>query len=116
LKNLFVSVSINSSLQIEKKKPRDNAVAVCVIQRIDNESQKKENEYLLVQRPETGLLASLWEFPSLELNVSNSNENPNTQNVLNDQKIMNFKYESWKPMMDAFLKNTLGLNWNGMWL
>jgi adenine-specific DNA glycosylase len=99
---------------MEKKKPRDNAVAVCVIQRVVNEPQQKEIEYLLVQRPETGLLASLWEFPSLELNISNSDENPNNQNVLSSQKIVSFKYENWRPMMDTFLKNTLCLNWDGM--
>ncbi|KAI8974412.1 DNA glycosylase [Pilobolus umbonatus] len=50
-------------LKVEKKPPRDEECAVSIVECIkDNESY-----YLLSKRPETGLLAGLWEFPSLEL-------------------------------------------------
>ncbi|XP_066482293.1 adenine DNA glycosylase [Tiliqua scincoides] len=47
-----------------KKKPRVECTATCVLQR---SCQEGKPEYLIVQRPSTGLLAGLWEFPSLLL-------------------------------------------------
>ncbi|KAG2227357.1 hypothetical protein INT45_004312, partial [Circinella minor] len=43
----------------EKKKPRDEECAVYIVQ--------SESKYLISKRPKTGLLAGLWEFPTLEL-------------------------------------------------
>ncbi|KAI8148757.1 DNA glycosylase [Fennellomyces sp. T-0311] len=45
----------------EKKKPRDEECAVYIVQ------SKTSSKFLISKRPETGLLAGLWEFPSLEL-------------------------------------------------
>ncbi|XP_042320153.1 adenine DNA glycosylase isoform X3 [Sceloporus undulatus] len=47
-----------------KKKPRIEHTATCVLQR---RCIGGEPEYLIVQRPSSGLLAGLWEFPSLLL-------------------------------------------------
>ncbi|KAI9499538.1 NUDIX domain-containing protein, partial [Zychaea mexicana] len=43
----------------EKKKPRNEECAVYIIQ--------LDSKFLISKRPDTGLLAGLWEFPSLEL-------------------------------------------------
>ncbi|XP_067423855.1 adenine DNA glycosylase isoform X2 [Emydura macquarii macquarii] len=45
-----------------KKQPRAERTATCVLQR---RGPRGESEYLIVQRPGSGLLAGLWEFPSL---------------------------------------------------
>uniref|UniRef100_A0A8D0GD59 Adenine DNA glycosylase n=1 Tax=Sphenodon punctatus TaxID=8508 RepID=A0A8D0GD59_SPHPU len=45
-----------------KKQPRMERTATCVLERRGHQG---EPEYLLVQRPSSGLLAGLWEFPSL---------------------------------------------------
>nr|XP_056700253.1 adenine DNA glycosylase [Euleptes europaea] len=47
-----------------KKQPRIENTATCVLQRRCHEDKP---EYLIVQRPCTGLLAGLWEFPSILL-------------------------------------------------
>ncbi|XP_061488755.1 adenine DNA glycosylase isoform X2 [Rhineura floridana] len=47
-----------------KKQPRIECTATCVLQRSCGDGKPK---YLIVQRPATGLLAGLWEFPSLLL-------------------------------------------------
>ncbi|XP_013406730.1 adenine DNA glycosylase-like [Lingula anatina] len=41
----------------KKKAPREEQTPVCIVQNC-------KDEYLIVQRPKTGLLAGLWEFPS----------------------------------------------------
>ncbi|XP_044882995.1 adenine DNA glycosylase isoform X4 [Mauremys mutica] len=45
-----------------KKQPRAERTATCVLER---RGPRGEPEYLIVQRPSSGLLAGLWEFPSL---------------------------------------------------
>ncbi|KAI8373656.1 DNA glycosylase [Choanephora cucurbitarum] len=52
-------------LKVEKKPPRDEECAVFIVERII--AREKEPLYLISKRPDTGLLAGLWEFPSLEL-------------------------------------------------
>ncbi|XP_062437436.1 adenine DNA glycosylase [Rhea pennata] len=47
-----------------KKQPRVARMATCVLERRDHRGAL---EYLIVQRPSSGLLAGLWEFPSLPL-------------------------------------------------
>ncbi|NXG16371.1 MUTYH glycosylase, partial [Grallaria varia] len=47
-----------------KKQPRVMRTATCVLER---RGCRGAPEYLLVQRPSSGLLAGLWEFPSLPL-------------------------------------------------
>ncbi|KAM4548512.1 adenine DNA glycosylase [Odontesthes bonariensis] len=51
-----------------KKAPRVERTLTCVVTRTGEEGE----EYLLVQRPNKGLLAGLWEFPSLLLQEENS--------------------------------------------
>ncbi|XP_071483135.1 adenine DNA glycosylase-like [Diadema antillarum] len=45
----------------KKKPPKQQVHAVCIVERLSG----KETEFLMVQRPETGLLAGMWEFPSV---------------------------------------------------
>ncbi|KAM6921607.1 adenine DNA glycosylase [Xenentodon cancila] len=52
-----------------KKAPRVEQTLTCVVTRLEEEGDLK---YLLVQRPNKGLLAGLWEFPSLLLQEENS--------------------------------------------
>uniref|UniRef100_A0A8B9F2Z4 Adenine DNA glycosylase n=1 Tax=Amazona collaria TaxID=241587 RepID=A0A8B9F2Z4_9PSIT len=47
-----------------KKQPRAARAATCVLER---RGCHRAPEYLIVQRPSSGLLAGLWEFPSLPL-------------------------------------------------
>ncbi|KAI9487634.1 MAG: DNA glycosylase [Benjaminiella poitrasii] len=51
--------------KVSKKPPRDEECAVVIVERII--SKDEESLYLISKRPNTGLLAGLWEFPSLEL-------------------------------------------------
>ncbi|XP_047442331.1 adenine DNA glycosylase [Mugil cephalus] len=52
-----------------KKPPRVERTLTCIVTRPGEEG---EDEYLLNQRPNKGLLAGLWEFPSLLLEGENS--------------------------------------------
>lgn len=52
-----------------KKPPRVERTLTCVVIR---PGESGEDEYLLTQRPNKGLLAGLWEFPSLLLEGENS--------------------------------------------
>ncbi|KAI7899653.1 DNA glycosylase [Cokeromyces recurvatus] len=52
-------------LKVSKKPPRDEECAVAIVEMIN--SKDDEPLYLISKRPSTGLLAGLWEFPSLEL-------------------------------------------------
>ncbi|XP_044298095.1 adenine DNA glycosylase isoform X2 [Varanus komodoensis] len=54
-----------------KKQPRIECTATCVLQRGCCDQQP---EYLIVQRPSSGLLAGLWEFPSLLLKPGHQNQ------------------------------------------
>ncbi|CAO3617931.1 unnamed protein product [Mucor hiemalis] len=51
-------------MKVEKKPPRDEECAVSIVEKIGTD---KEPLYLISKRPDTGLLAGLWEFPTLEL-------------------------------------------------
>lgn len=54
---------------VPKAKPRRDFAAVCVVQIAQGLEQEmaadKCNFFLLIKRPEEGLLAGLWEFPSV---------------------------------------------------
>ncbi|XP_043696591.1 adenine DNA glycosylase [Telopea speciosissima] len=59
-------------VKVEKPKQRSDFSAVCVVEIAEGpETQEgahsKNNKFLLVKRPEEGLLAGLWEFPSVIL-------------------------------------------------
>ncbi|KAG0198679.1 hypothetical protein BGX28_007890 [Mortierella sp. GBA30] len=51
-----------------KKAPRDEECAVCILERTRNDPKTGESisEFLLVKRPDKGLLAGMWEFPTVE--------------------------------------------------
>ncbi|KAG7014611.1 Adenine DNA glycosylase [Cucurbita argyrosperma subsp. argyrosperma] len=54
-----------------KTKQRHDYSAVCVVEILENQSTselKQSSRFLLVKRPDEGLLAGLWEFPSVLLN------------------------------------------------
>ncbi|XP_030583481.1 adenine DNA glycosylase isoform X2 [Archocentrus centrarchus] len=55
-----------------KKPPRVERTLTCVVTR---PGDKDEENFLLIQRPNKGLLAGLWEFPSLLLEEENSEKN-----------------------------------------
>jgi A/G-specific adenine glycosylase len=56
---------------VPKAKPRSDFAAVCVVQIAQgleqevNDKKDKDDLFLLIRRPEEGLLAGLWEFPSV---------------------------------------------------
>uniref|UniRef100_A0A3B4FHC7 Adenine DNA glycosylase n=1 Tax=Pundamilia nyererei TaxID=303518 RepID=A0A3B4FHC7_9CICH len=52
-----------------KKPPRVERTLTCVVKRPGDDGEER---FLLIQRPSKGLLAGLWEFPSLLLEVENS--------------------------------------------
>ncbi|XP_036611189.1 adenine DNA glycosylase isoform X2 [Trichosurus vulpecula] len=51
----------NFPRQPARKAPREQRAVVCVLQQLGSETGR----FLLVQRPSSGLLAGLWEFPSV---------------------------------------------------
>ena len=64
-------------VKLAKKGPRLESVAVCIVERSrggGGGGGKEEKEYLLVRRPHTGLLAGLWEAPSVVLESKESKE------------------------------------------
>ncbi|DBB06496.1 TPA: hypothetical protein ACH3X1_012048 [Trebouxia sp. C0004] len=63
---------------------RKEDVAVCVVQLLPHKAiiASKDSLYLLVQRPSTGLLAGLWDFPSCTMMPVATNEQPTQQEVI----------------------------------
>lgn len=49
----------------KKAKAREEAVAVCVVEAVNQRAVDSSSSFLLVRRPEGGLLGGLWEFPSV---------------------------------------------------
>ncbi|XP_030553300.1 adenine DNA glycosylase [Rhodamnia argentea] len=78
-----------------KTKQREEFSAVCVVQILRGEdafaSDSSESGYLLVKRPDEGLLAGLWEFPSV---------------MLKDEADSDARREA----IDHFLEQSFGLN------
>ncbi|KAF9581798.1 hypothetical protein BGW38_001066 [Lunasporangiospora selenospora] len=64
-----------------KKAPREEECAVCILERIvkDTESGKEKSLFLLVKRPEKGLLAGMWEFPTVEQDQLHGSAKSNTK-------------------------------------
>ncbi|KAL1936584.1 hypothetical protein VTP01DRAFT_718 [Rhizomucor pusillus] len=71
----------------EKKKPREEDCATYIVECV----REKGSKFLLSKRPETGLLAGLWEFPCMELENQDST------------------YEERKARASSFLKEKFGL-------
>lgn len=57
-------------LKVVKAKVREEECIVCIIERRASSSGDDSSTWLLEQRPDKGLLASLWEFPTLTLSSS----------------------------------------------
>lgn len=59
--------------KVAKAPPRPETQAVCLVVHESQEDEGDEDaagiSFLVVQRPDTGLLASLWEFPSVPVFV-----------------------------------------------
>ena len=51
-------------IKVMKVKPRSDFCAVCVVELLGGENQSS-SRFVLVKRPDEGLLAGLWEFPSV---------------------------------------------------
>ncbi|XP_076911355.1 adenine DNA glycosylase-like [Bidens hawaiensis] len=54
--------------KVAKVKQRHDYSAVTVVEILESEEDDSGSKFLLVKRPEEGLLAGLWEFPSVLLN------------------------------------------------
>ncbi|PKA56228.1 A/G-specific adenine DNA glycosylase [Apostasia shenzhenica] len=63
--------------KVAKAKQRNDFAAVCIVEiadGLDEEILSDEHHFLLIKRPENGLLAGLWEFPSLILDEASMNQ------------------------------------------
>ena len=56
----------NYPQKAKKKQPKEETLAVAVLER----ASELESRFLIVQRPKTGLLAGLWEFPNITVESS----------------------------------------------
>lgn len=58
-------------IKVEKTKQRHDISAACVVEILGgqdgSEVKQPDSRFLLVKRPDEGLLAGLWEFPSVKL-------------------------------------------------
>lgn len=77
-------------MKVAKAKQRHDFSAVSVVEIVE-EGDQSDNKYLLVKRPEEGLLAGLWEFPSV---------------LLEGEADLN----SRRKAIDSFLKQSFGLD------
>ncbi|CAO3610899.1 unnamed protein product [Cunninghamella blakesleeana] len=64
----------------DKKPPRDEECAVCILEATSSD-KNIEPKYLITKRPEKGLLAGLWEFPSVELDNLKSTYKERSQHI-----------------------------------
>lgn len=53
--------------KVVKAKPRCDFCCVCVLEILNQERNQSGGRFVLIKRPEEGLLAGLWEFPSVIL-------------------------------------------------
>ena len=67
---------MNYPRKAKKKAAKDEIFLVAVIERkLPTNPNKSKSEYLIVQRPDSGLLAKMWEFPStLAVGTTSDNE------------------------------------------
>jgi len=70
---------LNYPRKAKKKAAREEKTAVCVISKGLGDQKK----FFMVQRPDTGLLAGLWEFPSILLVPPNDNEKGSCEAIKN---------------------------------
>lgn len=88
-------------IKVLKATPREEFAAVCVIEMSPESTTKNisktssdRNSFLIVQRPQQGLLAGLWEFPSVLVGGSN------------------LSLVERNAAMDQYLENSLGVQTN----
>uniref|UniRef100_A0A094ZJW2 Adenine DNA glycosylase n=1 Tax=Schistosoma haematobium TaxID=6185 RepID=A0A094ZJW2_SCHHA len=55
---------MNYPVKLSKREPRKQNTVILITHTSRKENEALKNYYLLLQRPKTGLLAGLWEFPS----------------------------------------------------
>ncbi|RTG87812.1 A/G-specific adenine glycosylase [Schistosoma bovis] len=61
----FYSLGVmNYPVKLSKREPRKQNTVILITHTSRKENEALKNYYLLLQRPKTGLLAGLWEFPS----------------------------------------------------
>ncbi|KAG0032350.1 hypothetical protein BGZ82_006581 [Podila clonocystis] len=89
-----------------KKAPRDEECAVAILERIRKDGDCSISEYLLVKRPEKGLLAGMWEFPTVEQEQLDRDKHGKaskdyTPSTYNERSASSIK----------FMSGTLGLDW-----
>lgn len=70
---------------------------------------------MLVQRPSTGLLASFWEFPTIELitnggKTGDEDEEEDEDDAKSKKSQAIVEYKEWKDKMFSFMKNSLKLS------
>ncbi|KAI8387398.1 DNA glycosylase [Blakeslea trispora] len=87
-------------LKVEKKPPRDEECAVSIVERVS--AKTEEPLYLISKRPDTGLLAGLWEFPSLEL------ESLDTSYQARSSKSTDFLRQKYQLNLENSVKQDLG--------
>lgn len=78
--------------KVAKVKQRLDFSAISVVEILESEEGRMNSKFLLVKRPEEGLLAGLWEFPSVSLNGEEAD------------------VDARREAIDDFLKNSFGLN------
>ncbi len=81
-------------MKLEKKKIRQEECLVCIIQR------RQGDDYLLEQRPSTGLLASMWQFPSLTISTTPAGPSDTCQEVFPSTPI--------PKLIDTFVSSLVG--------
>lgn len=64
--NTTISVT-DYPTKVVKAKPRHDICCVCVLEILNQKSNQSGGRFVLVKRPKEGLLAGLWEFPSVIL-------------------------------------------------
>ncbi|KAF9575783.1 hypothetical protein EC968_001570 [Mortierella alpina] len=94
-----------------KKAPRDEECAVSILERVreDAKSGTSISEFLLVRRPDKGLLAGMWEFPTVEQDQLRSHHNNNHDN--NNSELKLSTYEQRSSSSRKYLTETLGQSW-----
>ncbi|CCF48938.1 hypothetical protein NDA14_003334 [Ustilago hordei] len=92
----------NFPLKLEKKSIRQEECLVCIIHR-----PGEREEYLLEQRPATGLLASMWQFPCLTLSTTHA--------ATTDEKKHVFPCTPLPNLIDTFINSLLDANTKGKW-
>lgn len=78
----------NYPVKIARKPPKLEYFAVCLFETsgTNTSSESDKRQFLLVKRPETGLLANLLEFPSIQLENS-EDSNQKFEDLINNENI-----------------------------